>query len=74
MQVADATALVAELCALLEDSARRAAMHEAALAFHTAHRGAAERLWVWLAPQVAAALADDPTAPRAAPVSREAAG
>jgi 3-deoxy-D-manno-octulosonic-acid transferase len=74
MQVADATALVAELCALLEDSARRAAMHEAALAFHAAHRGAAERLWVWLAPQVAAALADDPKAPRTAPVSREAAG
>ena len=40
---------------------RRAAMREAARAFHAAHRGAGERLWEWLAPQLA----------RAARVSRE---
>ena len=30
-------------------------MGEAALAFHAAHRGAGERLWQWLAPQLAGA-------------------
>ena len=43
---------------LLDDPARRDAMRDAALAFHAAHRGAAERLWTWLAPQLAAALRD----------------
>ncbi len=33
--------------------ARREAMRDAALAFHAAHRGAADRLWAWLAPQLA---------------------
>jgi hypothetical protein len=31
-------------------------MREAALAFHAAHRGAADRLWSWLAPQLPPAL------------------
>jgi hypothetical protein len=44
---------------LLEDRARRDAMREAALEFHTAHRGAANRLWAWLAPQLAAAIASE---------------
>ena len=37
---------------------RREAMREAALAFHAAHRGSADRLWAWLAPRLAAAMAD----------------
>jgi hypothetical protein len=32
-------------------------MHDAALAFHAAHRGAADRLMAWLAPRLDAALA-----------------
>jgi 3-deoxy-D-manno-octulosonic-acid transferase len=74
MQVADASALLAALTALLVNPARREAMREAALAFHAVHRGAAERLWNWLAPQLAAALADNAPAQRDDPVSREAAG
>jgi hypothetical protein len=31
-------------------------MSKAALAFHAAHRGAGDRLWAWLAPQLADAL------------------
>jgi 3-deoxy-D-manno-octulosonic-acid transferase len=49
LRVADAPALVTEVDALLRDPARRAAMHDAALAFHAAHRGATDRLWAWLA-------------------------
>ena len=52
VRVADADALIAEVAALLGDSARRARMREAALAFHAAHRGAADRLWAWLAPRI----------------------
>lgn len=55
--VDDAAALIGELGALLDDPARRAAMGAAALAFHAAHCGAGERLWQWLSPQLAAALA-----------------
>jgi 3-deoxy-D-manno-octulosonic-acid transferase len=54
LRVDDAAALIDEVCALLADSSRRAAMGEAALAFHATHRGAGERLWLWLAPQLAA--------------------
>ena len=52
LRVADAPALLAEVTALLGDAARRAAMAEAAVAFHATHRGAAERLWQWLAPRL----------------------
>jgi 3-deoxy-D-manno-octulosonic-acid transferase len=55
--VADADALMATLAALLDDPARRAAMREAARAFHRTHRGAADRLWTWLAPKLPAAAA-----------------
>jgi 3-deoxy-D-manno-octulosonic-acid transferase len=61
LEIADARALVAEVAALLGDPARRNAMREAALAFHAAHRGAADRLWAWLAPQLAAAIANAAT-------------
>ena len=54
-RVEDADALVAAVGALLADRAQRLAMGQAALAFHAAHRGAAERLWQWLAPRIAAA-------------------
>jgi len=54
LEVQDAGALVETLRLLLESPARRAEMAEAALRFHAAHRGAAERLWQWLAPQLAA--------------------
>ncbi|HEX4883087.1 MAG TPA: 3-deoxy-D-manno-octulosonic acid transferase, partial [Casimicrobiaceae bacterium] len=53
-RVADATALVAEVHALLHDDAARARMREAALAFHAQHRGATDRLWQWLAPRLRA--------------------
>ena len=54
LRVADADALVAALAALLADPGRRQAMGLAARAFHAMHRGAADRLWAWLAPQIAA--------------------
>ena len=54
LRVDDAAALIGQVAALLADPARRAAMADAALAFHAAHRGAGERLWQWLAPQLAA--------------------
>ena len=56
-EVADATELVATAASLLVDAAARATMRNAALAFHATHRGAADRLWAWLAPRVDAALA-----------------
>ena len=55
VRVADADALVREVSGLLSDAARRARMREAARAFHAAHRGAAARLWTWLAPKLGAA-------------------
>lgn len=56
-EVADAAALIAKVGELVADAPRRDAMRAAALAFHAAHRGAADRLWAWLAPRVAAAMA-----------------
>jgi 3-deoxy-D-manno-octulosonic-acid transferase len=55
-RVADADDLVRAVCDLLSDPARRQAMGGAARAFHAAHQGAAQRLWSWLQPQVAAAI------------------
>ncbi len=52
LRVDDADALLALVTTLLEDPDRRARMREAALAFHAAHRGAADRLWRWLAPRI----------------------
>ena len=52
IEVADAATLVATVGELLGDRARRERMRENALAFHAAHRGAADRLWAWLAPQL----------------------
>ena len=51
-RVADADALLAEVRDLLRDSAARARMRDAALAFVAAHQGATERLWVYLAPRI----------------------
>ena len=51
-RVRDADALVEGVAALLGDAARRAAMSEAARAFTARHAGAADRLWVWLAPRL----------------------
>ena len=65
--VGDATALVAEVARLLAEPAARAAIGARALAFHAAHRGAGDRLWQWLRPQLAAALA--PPGRAGAPVS-----
>jgi hypothetical protein len=45
------------LAALLADPGRRQAMGLAARAFHAMHRGSADRLWAWLAPQLAARAA-----------------
>jgi 3-deoxy-D-manno-octulosonic-acid transferase len=54
LQVADAKALIDLVAALLADPARRHALGDVARAFHAVHRGAADRLWEWLAPQLAA--------------------
>jgi 3-deoxy-D-manno-octulosonic-acid transferase len=54
LEVRDAGTLVGTLRDLLDDPARRAEMGRIALEFHAAHRGAAERLWQWLAPKLAA--------------------
>jgi 3-deoxy-D-manno-octulosonic-acid transferase len=52
LRVADADALLQAADHLLSDDARRSAMRDAALSFHAAHRGAADRLWAWLAPRL----------------------
>ena len=52
MRVADAPALVTAVAALLRDDAARRAMSQQAQAFCAAHRGAADRLWTWLAPRL----------------------
>jgi len=52
IRIEDADALIANVARLLGDSAARAAMARAAHAFHEAHRGASDRLWAWLAPQL----------------------
>jgi 3-deoxy-D-manno-octulosonic-acid transferase len=57
LEVADGGTLIDTAAALLADRARRDRMREAALAFHAAHRGAADRLWTWLEPRLATALA-----------------
>ncbi len=56
VEVADAPALVGAVAGLLEDASRCATMRANALAFHAAHRGAADRLWAWLSPRIAAAI------------------
>ena len=56
IEVADAPALLGAVAQLLDDAPRRAAMRANALAFHAEHRGAAERLWTWLSPRIAAAV------------------
>jgi 3-deoxy-D-manno-octulosonic-acid transferase len=58
IQIADASALIAGIAALLDDPVRRGAMRDAAQAFHAANRGAVDRLWAWLEPQLAAAMTD----------------
>jgi 3-deoxy-D-manno-octulosonic-acid transferase len=50
--VDDADALAAAVRELLSDRSRRLAMSDAARTFHAAHRGAAQRLWNWLRPQL----------------------
>ena len=59
LEVANATALIAEVAALFGDPGRCDAMREAAFAFHRAHCGSADRLWAWLAPQLEAAMRDE---------------
>jgi 3-deoxy-D-manno-octulosonic-acid transferase len=57
-RVGDADALVTDVAALLCDPGERAAMSDHARAFHAAHRGAADRLWAWLAPRLNRRAAD----------------
>ena len=52
IRVEDADSLIARVTNLLDDTESRAAMASAARAFHAAHRGASDRLWAWLAPQL----------------------
>lgn len=56
VRVEDAPALVNEVARLLGSEAERARLREAAIAFRAAHRGAADRLWAWLAPQLPVSL------------------
>jgi 3-deoxy-D-manno-octulosonic-acid transferase len=53
LEVADAAQLIATVAELIADAPRRDAMRAAALAFHAAHHGAADRLVAWLAPRLA---------------------
>jgi 3-deoxy-D-manno-octulosonic-acid transferase len=55
--VADADELARSVRDLLSDPSRRQAMGNAARAFHAAHKGAVQRLWNWLQPQIAATVA-----------------
>jgi 3-deoxy-D-manno-octulosonic-acid transferase len=52
LRVADANELIAQVARLLRDPAARARMHASADTFCAAHRGAADRLWAWLAPRL----------------------
>jgi 3-deoxy-D-manno-octulosonic-acid transferase len=54
LRVADADELIKLAGELVTDSARRTRMRDAGRAFHAAHRGAADRLWSWLAPRLPA--------------------
>lgn len=56
LQVGNAGEALAAVAALLGDPVRRETMQDAASAFHATHAGAGDRLWTWLAPQLAAAL------------------
>ncbi|MET0442234.1 MAG: lipid IV(A) 3-deoxy-D-manno-octulosonic acid transferase [Casimicrobiaceae bacterium] len=49
IRVRDAPDLVAKVAALLRDEAARRVITDRTLAFCAAHRGAADRLWAWLA-------------------------
>ena len=53
IRVGDADALVANVARLLADASARARMADAARRFHAEHQGAADRMWTWLAPQLA---------------------
>jgi 3-deoxy-D-manno-octulosonic-acid transferase len=51
-RVADARELIAAVRNLLDDRALRASMVDAGRDFYASHRGATDRLWSWLAPQL----------------------
>jgi 3-deoxy-D-manno-octulosonic-acid transferase len=55
-RVGNADELLAEVARLLSNPIELAAMGERARNFHAAHRGAADRLWRWLEPRLAATL------------------
>ncbi len=52
LRVTDANELIAEVARLLSDPESRARMRTSANAFCDVHRGAANRLWRWLAPRL----------------------
>lgn len=52
LRVTNADALITQVATLLREPERRAALRTAALAFLEAHRGAVDRLAVWLAPRL----------------------
>jgi 3-deoxy-D-manno-octulosonic-acid transferase len=52
LRVTDADELVAQVARLLSDPDSRARMRTSADTFCAAHRGAADRLWAWLAPRL----------------------
>ena len=58
LAVHDADQAVHAVVSILDDAARRSDMQAAAIAFCDAHRGAADRLWTWLAPQIERAMGE----------------
>jgi 3-deoxy-D-manno-octulosonic-acid transferase len=55
-RVGNADELLAEVARLLSNPIELATMRDRARSFHAAHRGAADRLWRWLEPRLAATL------------------
>jgi len=52
LRVTDANELIAQVARLLSDPGARERMRTSANMFCDAHRGAADRLWAWLAPRL----------------------
>jgi 3-deoxy-D-manno-octulosonic-acid transferase len=68
LRVVDADDVYATAAALLADPSARQRMRDAASSFVAAHRGAVDRLWMWLSPRLddadrRAAAADEPGGP-----------
>jgi len=70
----DAADAVRTAMSLLDDAVSRSRMEAAALAFRDAHRGAVDRLWSWLAPEIRRAIEIGRERDKASVVSQRGAG